>query len=133
MLEFYPQIRLAHISFVLMSGGLFVLRGGLMLARSPFASHVTLRWLAYAIDCALLTAALMLITMLHQYPFAQHWLTVKLLLAIVYIALGTLALVQMPASRLQKKFYGAALLAYVYMLSVALEHHPLGFFHTLFY
>ncbi len=133
MIEFYPQIRLAHISFALMSGGLFLLRGLLLLAGSPYAGHVVLRWLAYAIDCALLTAALMLITMLRQYPFAHDWLTVKLLLVLVYVALGTLALSQVPASRVQKQRYFAALLAFLYMLGVARVHHPLGIFYTLFY
>ncbi len=43
MLEFYPQIRLFHISCVLLSGSLFCLRGLLMLAGSAHANHVLLR------------------------------------------------------------------------------------------
>ena len=35
----------------------------------------------YTIDTVLLTAALMLATLLHQYPFVHAWLTVKVLLA----------------------------------------------------
>lgn len=133
MLEFYPAIRLFHICVVLMSGGLFLIRGVLTLVGWRYASHVVLRWLAYAIDCALLTAALMLITMLHHYPFVQDWLTVKLLLVMVYIGLGTFALRQTSFTRLQAHCYAAAGVAYLYMISVARAHHALGIFHTLFY
>ena len=40
--------------------------------------------------CAEVNAALMLVTILHQYPFVQSWLTVKVLLLVVYIVLGML-------------------------------------------
>ena len=133
MLEFYPAIRLFHISVVLMSGGLFLIRGVLTLAGWRCANHVVLRWLACAIDCALLTAALMLVTMLHQYPFVQDWLTVKQLLVVVYIGLGTFALRQASFNRPQARCYVAAGVAYLYMISVALAHHPLGIFHTWLY
>ena len=48
-----------------------------------------LRYLSYTIDTVLLTAALMLATILHQYPFVHAWLTVKVLLLVVYIVLGS--------------------------------------------
>ena len=40
----------------------------------------------------LLTAALMLVTILPGAMFANHWLTLKVALLFVYVALGTLAL-----------------------------------------
>ncbi|MEO5623407.1 MAG: SirB2 family protein, partial [Dokdonella sp.] len=92
MFEFYPQIKLVHICAVIASGTLFGLRGLLMLTRSRITNHAALRYLSYAIDTTLLTAALMLVTILHQYPFVQAWLTVKVLLLVVYIVLGTIAL-----------------------------------------
>ena len=48
-----------------------------------------LRYLSYTIDTVLLTAALMLATILHQYPFVHAWLTVKVLLLVVYVVLGS--------------------------------------------
>ena len=92
MIEFYPEIKLVHVGAVIASGSLFAARGALMLARSPQANHAALRYLSYAIDTTLLTAALMLVTILHQYPFVQGWLTVKVLLLVVYVVLGSLAL-----------------------------------------
>src|SRR5690606_20481666 len=92
MIEFYPQVRLVHIVCVVLSGSLFSVRGMLMLARSPYTHHNALRRLSQLIDTALLVAALFLISMLHQYPFVQSWLTVKVVLLVVYIVLGIFAL-----------------------------------------
>ena len=71
MIEFYPQIKFVHVAAVILSGSLFALRGSLMLARSRLTNHAALRFLSYAIDTILLTAALMLVTILHQYPLVQ--------------------------------------------------------------
>src|SRR6185312_11253599 len=92
MLEFYPQIKFVHVLCVVLSGSLFAARGLLSMANSPLVDHVALRFASYAIDTTLLTAALMLATMLHQYPFTQAWLSAKVLLLVVYIVLGTFAL-----------------------------------------
>ena len=80
MIEFYPQIKSVHVAAVILSGGLFALRGAMMLTRSRLIHHPALRHLSYAIDTVLLAAALMLVSILHQYPFAQDWLTAKVAL-----------------------------------------------------
>ncbi len=80
-----------------------------MLARSPLANHAALRYLSYAIDTTLLTAALMLVTILHQYPFVQAWLTVKVLLLVVYVVLGSLALKRATTRRAQVGCFFAAM------------------------
>ena len=132
MLEFYPQIRLFHISFVLLSGGLFCVRGGLMLAGCAHAHHPLLRWLSYGIDSALLTAALMLMTILHQYPFQQTWLTVKVLLIVVYIVLGVFALRGAVSYQARAGCFAAAVLVYLFVISVARTHDPMGALRTVF-
>ena len=126
MLEFYPAIRLFHISCVLLSGSLFLVRGCLMLGGSACANHGLLRWLSYAIDSALLTAALMLVTLLHQYPFQQAWLTVKVLLLVIYVLLGMLALRRARSYRVRAAAFASALLVYGFIISVARTHDPLG-------
>jgi uncharacterized membrane protein SirB2 len=126
MLELYPQIRLFHIGCVLLSGSLFCVRGLLMLGGSRYTNHVLLRWLSYAIDSALLTAALMLVTLLHQYPFQQAWLTVKLLLLVIYVLLGVMALRRARSFRARAACFAAAVLVYLFIVSVARAHDPLG-------
>ena len=126
MIEFYPEIKLVHVGAVIASGSLFATRGTLMLARSPLANHAALRYLSYAIDTTLLTAALMLVTILHQYPFVQPWLTVKVLLLVVYVVLGSLALKPATTRRAQVGCFCAAMEELLLIASVARAHHPLG-------
>lgn len=131
MIEFYPQIKFVHIATVVLSGSLFALRGLMMLARSRWTNHAALRYLSYAIDTTLLTAALMLVTILHQYPFVQAWLTVKVVLLVVYIVLGVIALKRGRTRAMQAGAFLAALAVYLFIASVARAHNPLGIFATL--
>lgn len=131
MLEFYPQIRLVHICAVLASGGLFLIRGLALNLGASWVMAPPLRYASYTIDTVLLTAALMLATILHQYPFVHAWLTVKVGLLVVYIVLGSLALKRAPSSRARWLSYLAALGVFASMLSIARAHHPLGIFARL--
>ena len=126
MIEFYPEIKAVHIGCVVASGGLFALRGALLLAGQRWANHAALRWLSYTIDTVLLTAALMLVTVLRQYPFVHGWLTVKVLLLVVYIVLGSLALKRARTTRGRALAYAAALATFAFIWSVARAHDPLG-------
>jgi uncharacterized membrane protein SirB2 len=89
-----------------------------------------LRYLSYAIDTVLLTAALMLMTIVQQYPFVHAWLTVKVLLVIVYIALGIFAFRKGRRSAVRMGCWIAALLLYAYIFSVARAHDALGLFSS---
>jgi uncharacterized membrane protein SirB2 len=131
MIEFYPQIKWVHIAAVMVSGALFFLRGvGVQFAMSwPMAAPV--RYLSYAIDTVLLTAALMLATILHQYPFVHDWLTVKIVLLVVYVVLGSFALKRAATRQARFIFWLIALAVYGFMIGVARLHHPLGIFSLL--
>ena len=99
MLEFYPQIKAVHIAAVMASGSLFLVRGAAVQLGAAWAMAAPLRYLSYAIDTALLTAALMLATIIHQFPFVQGWLTAKVLLLVVYVVLGSFSLKAGPHAR----------------------------------
>lgn len=77
------------------------------------------RYLGYGIDTVLLTAALMLATMLHRAPFVDPWLTAKIVLVVVYIVLGFHALNPgtSPASR--RRLFLAALATFAMLYTVA--------------
>lgn len=128
MIEYYPQIKLVHVVCVLLSGGLFALRGTLMLMGSTRANSALLRYLSYTIDTTLLAAALMLVTILHLYPFVVAWLTLKIALIVVYIVLGAIALRRGRTPAIRRIAFGAALLVYAFVISIARAHHPLGVF-----
>jgi len=131
MIEFYADIRWVHICAVIASGSLFAIRGAGVLAMARWPMWAPLRYLTYTIDTVLLTAALMLVTILHQYPFVHGWLTVKVLLLVVYIGLGTMALKRGRTRAARAGFYIAALAVFLFIASVAREHHPLGILHSL--
>ena len=127
MIEFYPQIKLVHITAVILSGLLFALRGSAQLLGAKWTMAAPLRYLSYTIDTTLLTAALMLATILHQYPFVHAWLTVKVCLLVVYVLLGSFALKRGRTRAARLYFFVAALAVYLFIVSVARAHHPLGF------
>jgi uncharacterized membrane protein SirB2 len=126
MIEFYPQIKAVHVAAVIASGMLFLLRGFAVQLGAKWAMAAPLRYLSYSIDTVLLTAALMLVTILHQYPFVQGWLTAKVLLLIVYVLLGTFALKRGRTRAVRISCWIAALLVYLLIVSIARTHSPLG-------
>ena len=127
MIEFYPEIRFVHIAAVLASGSLFLLRGLALFAGAGWAMAGPLRYLSYTIDTVLLTAALMLMTIVQQYPFVHAWLTVKVLLLVLYIFLAFMAFWRGRTRGVRLGCWLAALAVYAYIFSVALAHDPLGF------
>jgi uncharacterized membrane protein SirB2 len=133
MIEFYPQIRWVHIAMVVCSGSLFLLRGLLVqLGRERIAMAAPVRYLSYTIDTTLLTAALMLLTILPHGFFANGWLTVKLVLVVVYVVLGVYALRRGRTPRARLASYVAALLVFAFIITIARAHHPLGIFFRWF-
>jgi uncharacterized membrane protein SirB2 len=132
MEEFYPQIRTVHIWAVTASGLLFALRGGAFnLLGATWPKAFPVRLLSWTIDTTLLTAALMLMTIVRQYPFVDHWLTVKVVLLVVYIGLGTQAFAVRRPPRARIAFWVAALLVFGFIVTVARAHDPLGLFAGL--
>lgn len=129
MEDFYAQIRTVHICAVTASGLLFALRcGGFNLFSAAWPKAFPVRMSSWCIDTVLLTAALMLMTVVGQYPFVDPWLTVKVLLLIAYIGLGTLALSARRTRWTRIAFSIAALMVFGFIVTVARAHHPLGLF-----
>lgn len=126
---FYAQIRFTHITCVAASGSLFALRGLLALAGFRAASHIALRSASWAIDTTLLTAALMLTGIVHQYPFVNGWLTTKVVLLVAYVGLGSIALRHAHTQRVRTLAYAAALAVFLLIVAVAHWRNPLGPLH----
>jgi uncharacterized membrane protein SirB2 len=126
MIEFYPEIKLVHVAAVLLSGGLFLLRGLAVLGGTGWGMVAPVRFLSYGIDIVLLSAALMLVAVLPSALFANGWLWVKLALLIAYVLLGSLALRRGRAWHIRCTCFIAALFAFGAMFTIARAHHPLG-------
>jgi uncharacterized membrane protein SirB2 len=131
MIEYYLQVKLVHVMAVLCSGSLFFLRGLLAQAGpgtrpARWAMAAPLRLGSYAIDTVLLTAALMLLTMLPHAVFANGWLLAKLSLLVCYVVLGSFALRRGRTPSMRRTCFIAALLVFGCMLAIARTHHPLA-------
>ena len=131
MIEFYPHIKMAHIFFALCSGALFALRGAGVLAGMRWPHWATVRWTSYTVDTCLLTAALMLLTILPGAMFANGWLATKLVLLVAYIVLGVFAVRRARGTAARAACYVAALAMFGLVYSIARAHHPLGFLYAL--
>lgn len=117
-----------HVACVAASGTLFVGRGFMRLAGNPAANQRGLRILAHSVDTGLLTAAILLTLMIHQFPFVDAWLTAKLLLLVLYIVFGSIALRRARTSRSRAVAFAAAVLTFIMIIGIAVTHSPYGWF-----
>jgi uncharacterized membrane protein SirB2 len=122
----YADLRQLHITCVILSGSLFTFRGLLHIAGVASVNHWAMRIASWLIDTVLLVAAILLTLIVHQYPFVHAWLTMKMLLLVLYIVLGYIALKRAHTRRDRVVALTAALLAFGLMLGVAIRHDPAG-------
>ncbi|WP_223177112.1 SirB2 family protein [Sphingomonas rhizophila] len=129
--EFYLPIRHVHIGAVALSGALFLVRTiGHNFLGATWPKALPLRILVWSVDMVLLTAALMLTTIVQQYPFVDGWLTMKVVLLVLYIMLGTWAFrAEKKSTRLWSM--AAALAVFGFIITVARAHDPLGLLATI--
>ena len=126
LVEFYPHIKTTHIALVATSGLLFALRGAAVLAGQCWPMHRALRLTSVTIDTVLLAAGVALWSQLGLHPGRDAWLGAKLVLLVLYIMLGSLALKRASTARVRALALAAAIACYLFMVSVAVAHHPLG-------
>ena len=126
MIDLYPVIKLIHVTAVVLSGGLFALRGLLLNLGLDWVMARPVRRLSSTIDSILLAAAVLLAIVTEQYPFVDGWLTAKVLLLIVYIVLGYCAFWTAKSRGARLAFWLAALLVFAFIVSIALAHDPRG-------
>ena len=89
------------------------------------------RYLSYTIDTTLLTAAMMLLTILPGELYANGWLAVKLALVAAYIVLGILAFRPQRGRAARWALVLAAGACFVQAYFIARFHHPLGVLQLL--
>jgi uncharacterized membrane protein SirB2 len=111
MLELYPEIKLVHVTAVIASGTLFLLRGAAVNWGGSWGMIAPIRYLSYTIDIVLLTAAVLLLAIVPSVVYSNGWLWLKLTLLVIYIVFGMLAL---------------AIAIYSCMYVIARTHDPLG-------
>lgn len=123
----YIAIKHLHITCAALSGSLFVLRGFWMLRDSALLQRRWVKIAPHIIDTLLLVSALMLVFWSGQYPFAQNWLTAKVVALIAYIVLGTIALKRGKTKPTRIAAFVAALAVFAYIVCVAVTRQALPF------
>lgn len=109
-----------HVTCVILSISLFVLRGALQVSGYHWRRRKILRWLPHMVDTLLLASAIGLAMMLRQYPFVADWLTAKVTALVGYVLLGRQALRDGQPRSHCGVFFLAALLVVAYIVGVAL-------------
>ena len=122
----YLLLKTIHIACVVVTFVLFFGRGVLMLAGSPLLKAPFLRIAPHVNDTLLLGSALWMTASRHD-PFAETWLTAKLVALIVYIGAGMIALSYGRTKRSRFTAWVFALLVFAYIVSVALTRSPVPF------
>jgi uncharacterized membrane protein SirB2 len=123
----YTALKTIHVSCVAVSFALFFGRGVLMLADSPLRNARWLRIAPHVNDTLLLGSAIWMAVITRQYPFAENWLTAKLVALLVYIGVGMIALSHGRTKRTRAIAWAVSLLVFAYIVSVALSRNPLPF------
>lgn len=124
----YLALKHLHVTAVLLSGTGFFIRGLLMLADSPLLQRRLLKVLPHIVDTVLLGSAIAMAVISAQYPFVLPWLTAKFFGLLAYIVLGMMALKRGRTKGRRAAWFVAALLAFAYIVMVALTRNPLGYF-----
>jgi uncharacterized membrane protein SirB2 len=123
----YLLLKSIHVSCVAITFAFFFGRGVLTLRDSPLPDARFLRIVPHVNDTLLLCSATWMAISSSQYPFADSWLTAKLVALFVYVGAGIVALSRRRTKRVRLTAWIFSLLVFAYMVCVALAHDPLPF------
>jgi len=120
----YIVLKQLHLSCIMLTFLLFNFRVIGHLFSATWVRQKWLRVVPHGVDTILLATGILLAIKLQQYPFIDAWLTVKFFALIAYIIFGSLTLKHATSWQTQLLSYIASLLAFAYLVSTALLHHP---------
>ena len=123
----YFTVKTIHQTAVALSFAGFFARGCGALAQAPWVRSRVAKTVPHVVDTLLLGSALTLAWMLRLNPANTPWLLAKIVALLAYIVLGAVALRPGRSLRVRGMAWGAALLSFGYIVSVALTKSPLGF------
>ena len=119
-MDWYVILKHSHVTFALISLIGFTLRGYWMMKESSLLQSKPAKILPHINDTLLLASAIALVVITRQYPIVVGWVTIKILLLVAYIVLGTFALKRGRTKELRIRFYFASIVTVVAIFAVAL-------------
>ncbi|HYM35114.1 MAG TPA: SirB2 family protein [Steroidobacteraceae bacterium] len=131
MAAYHQALLTVHITCVIGSGVLFVLRHVLNLMHVNWRKSRALIIMPHVIDTLLLASAIALMFAIKQYPFINSWLTMKLFLLVAYILLGTIALKRGRTQGVRRVAFLSAATVFAFMITVAQTHSAFGILSRL--
>jgi len=123
----YLLLKQFHMGLALLSISGFVLRWSWRMQRSPLALTRAVRIIPHVVDTLLLASAVALIVLAGQVPVGVGWLSAKIGGLLLYILLGTIAMRSAPVKSRSVPAFVAAVLAFCWIVSVAVSKSPRGF------
>lgn len=122
----YATLKLIHVASAFLSITGFAARGVLMLRGSALLRARFVRVAPHVVDTVLLASAVGLAWMSGRYPFAQDWLSAKLIALVLYVLLGSIALKRGRTRATRALAFALALCCALYIVSAALTRSALG-------
>ncbi|WP_347331964.1 SirB2 family protein [Marinimicrobium locisalis] len=119
-----------HMTFALLSFLGFFLRGVWMMTGSPLLRRKPVKVVPHINDTLLLVTAIALAVLIGYSPLQHGWLLTKIVALFVYIGLGVLAF-RHPKRPVRIGAWLAALIVFLYIVSVAFSKDPLGFLYLI--
>lgn len=124
-------LKYIHIVSIAASFALFFVRGIWVLRSDPDSQENWVRALPYVVEALVLLSAIAMLMVSPLKGWPGDWLTFKLTLIVVYIALSLYLFG--PARFLLAKSLAwlLALLIFLFVMTIAVLHNPLGIFSVL--
>ena len=118
-MSWYLILKPAHVTFAVISLLGFSLRGYWMVKESALLQTKAVKILPHINDTLLLSSAIALVVMPRQYPIVVGWVSLKILLLILYIVCGTFALKHARTMAQRIKFLMASVVVVLGIFMVA--------------
>ncbi|MER0169513.1 MAG: regulator SirB [Nitrosomonas sp.] len=120
----YALLKMIHVSSVILSYSLFLLRGVWLIQDSTNLRQRWIKILPHIIDTVLLTSAVFLAMTIQQNPLQDSWLTAKVAGLLLYIVLGMVAMRFGKTRRTKIIAWVAAQCVFIYIVLVAITKSP---------
>jgi uncharacterized membrane protein SirB2 len=120
----YLALKHIHLTLIAISLLLFLLRSFWLLTGSAHLHKKLFRILPHPVNLFMILSGFAVLYSLGL-PMTTPWILAKLMALVIYIGFGLIAFKQKTASK-QMAFISAALLTFVYIVSVAVTKSPMG-------
>ncbi|WP_339389432.1 SirB2 family protein [Nitrosomonas sp. Nm33] len=124
MVMSYTLLKLIHVSSIMLSYLLFLMRGIWMIRASAQLQQRWIKIMPHVIDTVLLTSAITLAVLIQQNPLVDSWLTAKVAGLLLYIGLGMIALRFGKTRTIKVSAWIMAQIVFFYIVLVALTKNP---------